>query len=53
MDLQADAVAQAVVKKTAEAGLLDHGAGLGVDVSGLHAGPDRGDPSLLRREDGR
>ena len=52
VDVHAEPVAQAVVKKTAETGLLDDGAGFGVDVSGRHAGPDRGDPALLRRQDG-
>ena len=52
MDVHAEAVAQAVVKKTAETGLLDDGAGFGVDVSGRDPGPDRGDPALLRRQDG-
>ncbi len=43
MDVQAQAVSQAVGKKTAEAGLLDDGAGFGIDVRGLRAGADRGD----------
>src|SRR3954468_1168246 len=41
-----------MAKKTAETGLLDDGAGFGVDVSGLDTRPDRGDPALLSRQDG-
>src|SRR5689334_12864074 len=37
VDVHADAVAQAVGKKAAEAGLLDRGAGFGVNVASRHA----------------
>ncbi len=52
MDIEAQAVTQAVGKKRAETGLLDDGAGFGVDVPRHRTGPDRGDSSLLRRQDG-
>ena len=51
VDVHAYPVTQPMVKKTAETCILDHGAGFGVDVVGLHARPDRGDSALLSRQD--
>ena len=52
VNLHAQAVADAVVKKTAETRLLDDGAGFGIDIMGSHARANRRDRSLLSQQDG-
>ena len=49
MNVHAQAMPQAMGKKTAETGVLDDGAGFGVDISGLDPRANRRDPALLRR----